>query len=504
MDVTSDFLRHISNLNLSNSQIAVTFGILLFTIASVGELFSKKKNGFAKFGNSRLKSWLTWQPIARMNLDQETREGYYKMNKEQGKAFIVPMVGRDVYVLPPKYLDVLKTAEGMRLSLAESFNTLMNLEATMGMGRDGCHDQIEIDVVGHGLNPNLTKLVPEIVEQTEFAFDQELGHLPEWKEFNVATFTTNLVNWVVNRMLVGAELSKNGDYIRAVEDYTITFLMNGGFGWHFRPPKFLEKQVFYLCAGNLRKNLRRCVEFLEPVIEARKKQLPNLVHSKDKPIDMIQWLLEMPNLSEYDAQAAKQAHRVVRLTFASTAVSKLLMINLVHKILERPQDIPILREEIERCVREHGGWTEKALANMNFTDSYIREMMRLAPPSALTGQRTVLGEPYHFDDGLVLPSNARMTFPTLAIHKDGDNYKNPESFDPWRFAGRKTAGGVEAGLSASQIDKKFLSRPTDQADLYPPGVELRYSMDTQEPTAEKDERRSGAIPEYEYTGVYQE
>lgn len=76
----------------------------------------------------------------------------------------------------------------------------------------------------------------------------------------------------------------------------------------------------------------------------------------------------------------------------------------------------------------------------------------------MTGQRTVLGQPVRFDEGLTLPERSRIAFPTLYIHLDPDNYEDAQRFDPYRFVRRKVDGTCRGeNISASRIDEKYLS-----------------------------------------------
>jgi aspirochlorine biosynthesis cytochrome P450 monooxygenase len=218
-----------------------------------------------------------------------------------------------------------------------------------------------------------------MVDQLAFALATEVGDASNWKTFNIAQLMANVVNILVSRMLVGQELGQDLSYIRQVQDYVTSFLANG-FGWPIRPPWPIDKWVFWICAYPMRRKLRRSLGLLVPAFRERMSQLPSQ-DPNNKPLDMIQWLLEMPVKTPEEGSAEKNAERMLHLTFASTAVSMGLMINLTHQILENPEYVEPLRKEIAECLDTHGGWTEKALSSMHLVDSYIRETMRFAPPS---------------------------------------------------------------------------------------------------------------------------
>ena len=153
-----------------------------------------------------------------------------------------------------------------------------------------------------------------------------------------------------------------------------------GFAWNFRPVWPFRKWVYWLGAWNHRRNLQRCYSFLLPVIQARTDRQATMLKD-EKSMDMIQWLLEMPVSSSEDGEPIRHAERILHLTFAASAVSSALVLHLIHQVLLYPQHVEALRGEILDCLERYGGWTEKAIANMHLLDSYVREMLRLTPPS---------------------------------------------------------------------------------------------------------------------------
>lgn len=102
--------------------------------------------------------------------------------------------------------------------------------------------------------------------------------------------------------------------------------------------------------------------------------------ANEEHLDTIQGLLST-DLPQEEATPIRHAHRVLRITFASSAVSSVLILHTIHQTFQTPQYIPGLREEIRKALNENDGWTGKALLEMRFLDSYIRDMLRLCPPS---------------------------------------------------------------------------------------------------------------------------
>lgn len=64
-----------------------------------------------------------------------------------------------------------------------------------------------------------------------------------------------------------------------------------------------------------------------------------------------------------------------------------------------------------------------------------------------------MDDSFTFHDGFKLRRGQKMIFPSLAIHMDPNNYKDPRQFDGFRFA---KVEGRQKAASASTVDTTFL------------------------------------------------
>ncbi|KAF2201396.1 cytochrome P450 monooxygenase-like protein [Delitschia confertaspora ATCC 74209] len=428
---------------------------ILTRLARPGKRYNKAK--VVRVSKTTLQSWLTWDTPPYLSLGKYIKEGYYSINKPLGKPFAIPMCGMENTILPPKYLSVLKGEDRKDLSLCQGFEDMFNMTVTTG--KAGRHDIVEIDVVATYINPRLSQLLPHMLSQTDYAFDLVVGDKPEWKKFNTADLCFDLVFAETARVLVGEELCRNPAYIKAIINYSKSFLMSG-FMWPIRPPNWgpIRDFFYWLFTWGLRRDVNRVFEFLIPLINRRLQELETSKKSeggKEEHIDLIQGLLQMKIPEAAERTPLRHAHRVIHLSFAASAVSSALMMHTFHQMLMTPEHIPALREEITNALKENGGWTEKALLEMRLLDSTIRELLRLNPPSVFVGQRTIMSPTYRFDDTLTLPAKTRIAFPVMEIHTDQDNYPEPMRFNPYRFIG--SGPGAEGAKAASRITEDYLA-----------------------------------------------
>jgi aspirochlorine biosynthesis cytochrome P450 monooxygenase len=270
---------------------------------------------------------------------------------------------------------------------------MFNMTITSGLA--GRHDEIEIEVVAKYINPRLAAFLPHMVSQTAFAFNHVVGLPTAWKRFSTVDFAFNLVFAETARVLVGEDLCRDPAFLKAIVDYSKSFLMSG-FMWTVRPPNIgiLRRWFYWAGTWGLRRDIERAFKFLIPTIEKRMGVLANLRKEGKEPeeryMDMITGLLTMEIPRPAEASPLRHAHRVLHLSFAASAVSSALMVHMLHAVLSLPSIVPELRNDITSALETHGGWTDQALIEMALLDSLIRELLRLHPPSVCENPNAAL------------------------------------------------------------------------------------------------------------------
>jgi aspirochlorine biosynthesis cytochrome P450 monooxygenase len=142
----------------------------------------------------------------------------------------------------------------------------------------------------------------------------------------------------------------------------------------------LRKTVYFLGARQHRRDLDAAVAFVVPELERRMREQLNDPNAP-KENDGIQWNLDLPLASPKEGLPLRHAHRILHLSFAATGTVAILITHMIYNVLIYPEYLEPLREEISACTAAHGGWTEKAMNEMWKLDSFIRETLRVQPPS---------------------------------------------------------------------------------------------------------------------------
>lgn len=81
-----------------------------------------------------------------------------------------------------------------------------------------------------------------------------------------------------------------------------------------------------------------------------------------------------------DRLPAELAHKTLFLCLASIASSSMGVTHALYDLCAMPEYIPILREEVQNMLMEHGGWTLAALNAMWKLGSFLKESQRLNHP----------------------------------------------------------------------------------------------------------------------------
>ncbi|KAL0270759.1 UNVERIFIED_CONTAM: hypothetical protein PYX00_008058 [Menopon gallinae] len=115
-----------------------------------------------------------------------------------------------------------------------------------------------------------------------------------------------------------------------------------------------------------------------------------------------------------------------------------------YELAMNPQIQTALQEEIDRVVEEEGGITYDGIMHkMKYLDMVISESLRKWPPSIL-GNR-VVSKDYVIartekNPEVLLKAGEDVWIPIIAIHRDPENFPDPEKFDPERFSEKNRDG----------------------------------------------------------------
>lgn len=135
------------------------------------------------------------------------------------------------------------------------------------------------------------------------------------------------------------------------------------------------------------RNLCQAKALVAPIVRQRRK-LEALGDEKyEKPNDFLQWLMDEA-WSERDGQPEALVHRMLVLALASVHTTSMTAAQVLFDLIEHPEYIEPIREEIVQALDEEGGWKKTTLTKLRKLDSFMKESQRLNGPSLSKSSRS--------------------------------------------------------------------------------------------------------------------
>jgi ent-kaurene oxidase len=179
--------------------------------------------------------------------------------------------------------------------------------------------------------------------------------------------------------LVGAELCENDEWVGQSIQTTIQVIMASQSvkgKWHpwFRwIAKYYDEPTKVVV-----QNRKRAAELLAPVLEKRKATTD--LKSKVGQLqyqDAVQWLLEQYRGQGKTLTPELLAQDELFLTIASTHSTGGTTLSTLFDLIDRPEAMKEIIEEINRTYAKHNGWSRQALNELWLLDSFMRESQRV-------------------------------------------------------------------------------------------------------------------------------
>lgn len=201
-------------------------------------------------------------------------------------------------------------------------------------------------------------------------------HYIDWKPITAARTAHRIATRTANRLLVGAPLCRNEEYLQMSIRYTIDVF--GGADKLRSWPDLLKPLVLrFVSQVNERQKIAR--KHLLPYIQERLQALDSADEKarKDRPLDSLQWCVDAaPSAKEQDPE--RLMFRLLHLNVAAVHTTSVTFLNCLYDLALHQEIHQELRTEIEEALETHG-WTSRGLGRMRKLDSFMLESQRLAP-----------------------------------------------------------------------------------------------------------------------------
>ncbi|KAL1862626.1 hypothetical protein Daus18300_008423 [Diaporthe australafricana] len=370
-----------------------------------------------------------------------TREGW---DKHRDTAFTMLRPDSNITVLPLRYVDELQHVDSHRLHPIEALSNDM-LGTYTGLSIL-TNSHLSFSAVQKRFTPKLPQTLPRLVDELAYSLPHIIGPCRTWTPIALNDVMTRVISHLTARTWVGRDLARNEEWHTAnLETTASVFTLAVALKLL---PAFLQPVVAPLLPmkGKLGRGLRRVRAFLVPLIEERKA----LGEGDERPDDMIQWMLDAAEGEERDT--VNLATRYVYAAIGSLFTVSAALVDCVYDLAAYPEHLAPLREEVERVLKEDGGWQKGTAAKLEMMDSFMKESQRVNAPGPISFKR-VVKEQMTLSDGLVLPKDTY-----IAVVNSGCIGREDEPFDGFRYAQK------QPGQSSSKA-RQSLYTSTDREHI---------------------------------------
>ncbi|KAK4198673.1 putative cytochrome P450 E-class, group IV [Triangularia verruculosa] len=358
---------------------------------------------------------------------------WFRANPDK-PARITADVG-EVIILPARLANEVKNDS--RLSFGAFIYNSFHADLPGFEGfREGARDsRIVQAVIVRDLTKHLNKVTEPLAEETRLALDELFpitAGTETWRSVDIRDTILHLIARISSRVFLGGELCRDDDWLKVTRDYTVdAFRAAVELRFVPKPVRFLAHWWMPSCQ-KARAHVKEARRIIGPVLEQRRALKKAGTDTFD---DAIEWFEREAQGRPYDPVTAQLV-----LSMAAIHTTTDLTVQVLSDLVQHPELIDALREEITSALRE-GGWTKNSLYNMKLLDSVIKESQRIKP-IGLVSMRRVASSSLTLSDGTYIPKGA-----TIAVSAermwDPAVYPGGESWDGRRFLKMRSVPGSE-------------------------------------------------------------
>jgi hypothetical protein len=229
-----------------------------------------------------------------------------------------------------------------------------------------------------GLTESFIALTIEpIAKETPNTLSLVYGPAPDWKETTLTPCLLKSVARISSLIFLGESFMNNPQWQQISVMYTVDayYAAKALNNW----PAPLRPIVHWFLpeCRKIRSEVKLAKQLVTPEVARRRKELAeNGGKPRRKVLDSVDWFTASAKGKEFDFANAE-----LSLAMAAIHTTTNTLGFAMFDLLENPEYIPLLREEIKRVHEEEGRWEKSTLFKLRLMDSVLKESMRLHPHS---------------------------------------------------------------------------------------------------------------------------
>ncbi|KAI0975800.1 cytochrome P450 [Xylaria arbuscula] len=290
------------------------------------------------------------------------------------------------------------------------------------------------------MNRALVYLIEPLNQACLAACKKEIPSCPEWKSVLPYPLIIKIFAGMSACAMVGPELGTlDSEWQSLSMRYVEAALSAPGIvkvsypTWLYWLSQYTNKGV-----KTMWKLQTRASELLAPVLQARiaateeVKEKGRKIKGRRKYEDGVQWLYDAHTARGKVLTPVQLARDLFVMMTASIHSTSGAGLSMLFDLMETPEVLSDIREEIARVQSANPTWTRRALGELRLLDSFMRESARIHALTQYTAVQRIPTEQWTFKDGLTIPAGITLAFPSYHHNFDPEIHANPEMFDPRR------------------------------------------------------------------------
>lgn len=203
------------------------------------------------------------------------------------------------------------------------------------------------------------------------------GQAPEWKECVIGGNLLRTISRLIALIFLGEEFMNSEEWQRISIMYTVdAFIAARTLNTWPAPLRPIVHWFLPECR-KIREEVKMVQKFITPVVDRRREELAaNSGQPRKKVLDSVDWFVAAAKGKPFDYALAE-----LSLAMASIHTTNNTLSYIFFDLLENPEWIPRLREEVKEVFGTSGKWEKNTLFHLRLMDSVLKESMRLHPHS---------------------------------------------------------------------------------------------------------------------------
>jgi cytochrome P450 len=202
---------------------------------------------------------------------------------------------------------------------------------------------------------------------------------PEWRPTHFNQDGLRIIARLSARIFLPEPLCHDEDWLRISVDYTVDFF---GAAFALRMiPAFLRPVVHWYLpqARKARQDVEIATRLIQPEIDARRKLKQEALREGreyEPPADALTWL---EKAGEQRGERINLVWGQLNYSLGAIHTTSMTFIYVVYDLIDHPEYIQLLREEIDSVWKEGDELTKAVLYKLKLMDSFMKESQRLSP-----------------------------------------------------------------------------------------------------------------------------